>query len=1123
MGSTGQTIGAIGGAVVGGVLGYFGGDVMGGTYLGASIGMAVGTAVDPPGAKMGGISQYQKQDVYYNTIAHNLPVPIVYGVNRVAGNLLWLGNVRVEVTESDGGGKQGGSGGGGKKSGGGQQQVTVYGDFAIALSEGEIREVTEVFIGDKLISETAGLTYTVYLGTPTQTADPRLTQDLKDLAPAFRHTAYIAMGGGLGSYPAIPQVNTEVVGKFGGPETSGYENIETLQVDWGGWDTVIPTSDVLRYNPVYNKHFVYTDSGPFFYEVTDAELLEYTAATSWVLTYTPQIIAVGVASGVSGRILLPDNSVLAEAVEQNGEIALIGSFMLPSSGRVQLYSDGAAYSTIVTPGGSYPDIGSSTLLGWDMRLAYDVAPEFIGRIRGNPALIVRDLLSHPRYGVAVNTARFDDLTFTAAHSYCVGLIPYKAADGSIGSEQRFCLDYIVDQHRPIVEHLRDMLASFGGFLTWSQGIVKLHIEQPGATVAQSFGMAEIAADSFRWKRQSYRERPNVVRVEYVEPGALTPEGPDPGLQADLIADSYIRTGSELSYKKEYKTYRQDFVEASDPWDIERTGERRDRVFNLTGIKRRTQAQRMAYYYLNKAIHCPHACAFRVGVNALQAEVGDVVAISHDIPKWQGKLFRIAEIMEAENDELVLGCLEYSEAVYADGLGLTPHGQDTLYGTASGRGGMPYHVGRFSVYERPYEAVVEVAYTRVATVDLFAGIDLYLQRGAADPVIVANGLLSSVPTAYLTTVIASLTRTTEGDPGDTSGVITLRGIPDGYSAQQRRFDSPSWVDTLYAQAVASMGTIVLSSDCTSAGGYITLFSDGASYTTPAPGNWPRATLWDASSWHSGDVFDLKRVPQLVTAIQTWLAIDRPLGGWTAAESLRLDREELGYFSFTDSMLTGLTRGANGTTATSHTGVASLGMVAVYSGGPDVPQDVTAAMRDPLTLVEVFGQNSSWVYFGASSKFSAVNLWLARNAAQMLGLAGEYSIGQGRWASLMSSGFLPARDTSSGMQASGQIGWEPPGNWAVTNEVTSGGLMIGDTTSRFYMRLMRVASLCTAPPIAMEATLTNDTLVVVRKPGTYLYPLVLADSGQQLTFKAISRSVGGLVGDSIGSPIAGYENV
>ena len=697
---------------------------------------------------------------------------------------------------------------------------------------------------------------------------------------------------------------------------------------------------------------------------------------------------------------------------------------------------------------------------------------------------------------------------------------YPRLANGLPGEQRYCLDYIIDAYQPVVEHLRDMLASFGAFITWSQGIVKLHIEQPGSTIIQSFGMEEIVSDSFRWKRQSYRDRPNVVRVQYVEPGPLTPNNDNPTANDALISGTYIRTGDQLSYKHEYKTYRQDFVEASDPWDINRTGERRDRVLNLVGIKRRSQAQRMAYYYLNKAVHCGNACTFRVSINGLQAEVGDVIAISHDIPRWQGKLFRIAEIQEAENDELTLGCLEHSESVYSDSPHIGTHGQDTLYGTGSGAGGRPTSVGRLSVYERPYEDVVEIAYTRIATADMFTGTEIYVSRGGGDYSLVTANILTDAPTAYLDSSINTFTLVTSGPlvGWSTSDPITITGIPDGYAGALYH-----WYEALQSMAVASMGTIILPVNVTTrTNGYIRIFStiDSADNGSHRITGWPDS--FDAP-YRPGDLFAYRRIPQVISASQNYIPIERPMGGWTSGLSLRIETEEIGFTTFTDSRLTGVTRGAHGTPAVTHTGVCSIQMVAVQTISAEAPFGMTSDFRDPLSNVEFFTQNSAMLYIGANSKFTAMNIWLARNASQMLGMVGEYSTGQGTWASLTSSGFIKPIDTTSGMQWFGQVSWEPPGNWTPSHMVTAGGFDIGDNTDRYYFRLMRVASLCTVPPVEMEMTLTNDVLVTARLAGAYLYRLTLADSGQMLMFKAVSRSMGGAAGDSVGAPVAGYWNV
>jgi hypothetical protein len=385
---------------------------------------------------------------------------------------------------------------------------------------------------------------------------------------------------------------------------------------------------------------------------------------------------------------------------------------------------------------------------------------------GNPAAIVLDLLTHPRYGLGLTTMRMDMTSVMSCSYYCLEQIPTGLASSSANPfparEQRFCLDYILDNQLPIVDHLRNMLATFRGYLCFSQGKVKMKIERP-ETTAQSFGMGQIIANTFQWKKQSLRERPNVVRVEYIEPGGTVIDATGKTANSDkgrFVTDMEGSTADLERYNaytgSNYKSYKADFVEASNPWDIERTGERRERVLNLTGIKRRTQAYRMADFYLSKAIHCQHACSFRVGINALKAEVGDVIAVSHDVPRWAGKLFRLVEIQEAESDELTLGCLEYNEALFNDALAAAPHGQDPITGNTPPWGAAPEQVGRLTTYERPGDNSIEITYTRIATADMFGGAGIYKRIGSYGAWQLIGTQISNAPTAFLASHLETVT-------------------------------------------------------------------------------------------------------------------------------------------------------------------------------------------------------------------------------------------------------------------------------------------------------------------------------------------------------------------------------
>ena len=156
------------------------------------------------------------------------------------------------------------------------------------------------------------------------------------------------------------------------------------------------------------------------------------------------------------------------------------------------------------------------------------------------------------------------------------------------------------------------------------------------------------------------------------------------------------------------------------------------------------------------MHGLAACAFRVGINALKAEVGDIVAVSHDIPGWAGKLFRIAEIQENEADELTLGCVEYNEAVFRAVAGLRP-GQPPIVGNIPQDWlAQPYNVARLTAYERPYENAVEINYTRIATSDLFGGVQLFRRVGEGGTWTYVPAELSLAPTAYLTSHLHTIT-------------------------------------------------------------------------------------------------------------------------------------------------------------------------------------------------------------------------------------------------------------------------------------------------------------------------------------------------------------------------------
>ena len=846
--SIGQLIGGIGGAILGSIIPGVG------TIVGFTVGLGIGTFIDPPRIEEPEASPFAFQDIQFNTFARNLPVPIIYGVNRVGGNVIWIGNTRTEIREHEP------EGGGGKGLPSVPDpptiQETIYhADFILGLSEGEIEGVSKTWIDDDDISDREGLNFTVFKGTSSQATQAEMITALGSDALPFRHLAHTLFTGELGNINRIPIVSQLVVGIEGGIDPA-----TTLVFSIGGVNRMIGVTCFEDKQKICIGHTIQNGA---IYRTTDGSLTKwetvYVGGTTGLLTEK----MIGTHPGVSGRAYCfaggfpvdrfgavrtedygatwgnststPGEIDSVKGVENNSSEVVMGVEF--PTGIAKSFDGGLTYTMqqsideiggfpallqfpgtdvwcAATAGGAtyrstdngnswtfvqengnlvnegiaidadtgfinrsdaikkttdrgltWVDVlpnndfggGQSITHNRETKIIFRLArvstkckqfvsvdegetwtcqrsetPEtrqhfntafnmcwagFLASVQcekfaiptscGNPSLIVHDFLSNERYGLGIASATLDQQSFVNAANYCSG--PVEINSGT--TESRFCLDIVLDRGKPAPDHLRDMLSTFRGFLTWSQGIVRLQIEK-AEDVAQSFDQGNIVPDSFKWRKQSYRDRPNVVRVEYIDPG------PD-------------------------DDYRLDFQSAYDDWDIDQSGERRERIFRLIGIKRASQARRMATFFLDQAIHITNAAAFRVGIGALEAEAGDVIEVTHEVPNWTRKKFRILRIEEFDDDELTLEVLEYNASIYGD-IGAETAGADRS--VAFDPLAVPYHPGRLTAYQRT-DNDIELALTRVATNDLTTTQRFFLKRGSAEFEAIGQGL-PFTPTAFI---------------------------------------------------------------------------------------------------------------------------------------------------------------------------------------------------------------------------------------------------------------------------------------------------------------------------------------------------------------------------------------
>lgn len=143
--------------------------------------------------------------------SYGVPVQIVYGTNRVSGNLIWYSDFQ-QVLVSTGGqsGKGGISGGGGK--GGGSQQYNYYASFMIGICEGTITGIGQAW-ASKQVTTLAALGGVVFTGALDQTPWGYLTTNHPSQADGYNRLAYTAFANySLGTSAETPQFSFEVFG-----------------------------------------------------------------------------------------------------------------------------------------------------------------------------------------------------------------------------------------------------------------------------------------------------------------------------------------------------------------------------------------------------------------------------------------------------------------------------------------------------------------------------------------------------------------------------------------------------------------------------------------------------------------------------------------------------------------------------------------------------------------------------------------------------------------------------------------------------------------------------------------------------------------------------------------------
>lgn len=113
----------------------------------------------------------------------------------------------------------------------------------------------------------------------------------------------------------------------------------------------------------------------------------------------------------------------------------------------------------------------------------------------------------------------------------------------------------------------------------------------------------------------------------------------------------------------------------------------------------------------------------------------------------------------------------------------------------------------------------------------------------------------------------------------------------------------------------------------------------------------------------------------------------------------------------------------------------------NGGTD---DATAFLDSSSSDLPIFDSDNDYILIGDDATFEIITVDLLQASGKNIGSEFYYSTGNGTWSTLTVS-----LDQTSGFQASGNITFDAPGDWAVSNEAEASG----DITSAYYIKILR----------------------------------------------------------------------
>jgi Putative phage tail protein len=533
--------------------------------------------------------------------AYGTIIPIVYGTNRVTGNLLWYGNfVATQQAQSQQGGKGGVGGGGGGKGGGGSGSYTYSASLAIGICEGPIQGIGTVW-QSKTVTDLAGVGGALFTGTNGQSPWGYLVSQFgttteNHTVPASAPYTITIGSAWTGNTSVSWQSTTVPYAAVGSSPAAQQYSVSagTYTFNAANAGTTVTIKWIDQYASTVTSPFIIPSTAP--YQITVPAISGYSSTVSVNAPPAPFVLTTGTPS--AGHYTVTAGVYTFNAADAGAPIAI--TYTTASS--IAL-----GYSNLAYVGFANCDLGSTANTP---QFSYEVQGlKIIGS--GNQDAYADEVVSDFLDRSAFPTAYIGDLSTYANYTKAMG----------------FFVSPAITSQQQANQLLSDLAKSTNSEFVWSGGLITL----------APYGDSTVTGNGVTYT-------PNLTPVyaltldDFIRDGD---EDPVTCTRSDL-ADAYNQ--QPVEYSDRTNQYNIATYTAEDPAHIDEFGIRTASTLSSHHFTNLAAAQTSAQLALWRGLYVRKTYTFKLGWSYILLDPMDLVTLS-DGATLENELVRITEIEE----------------------------------------------------------------------------------------------------------------------------------------------------------------------------------------------------------------------------------------------------------------------------------------------------------------------------------------------------------------------------------------------------------------------------------------------------------------------------------------------